>query len=83
MDRVAAFLRAERWDLPALVRACQVPVHLLVAEGPGSALSEPARGDLCVLLGDRVTTVPSGHSVDRDRPAFWLVTVQRVLASLS
>ena len=82
IEPVAAFLRDRSWDLLALVRDCPVPVHLLAAEGPASVLGESARKALFDALGTRAREVTSGHSVYRDRPGPWLVTVLAVLAGL-
>jgi pimeloyl-ACP methyl ester carboxylesterase len=74
--QVAAFLRDNRWDLPQLVGASPVPVHLLVASGPGSALVEPDRAALLALLPpERISSIAGGHSLHRDRPALWLHAV--------
>ena len=40
-DAVAAWLRRQDWDLPALVVDCPVPVGLVVADGPDTPRSSP------------------------------------------
>jgi pimeloyl-ACP methyl ester carboxylesterase len=71
------------WDLPELVRDCPVPVHLLAATDPGSALTRPDPDALIDLLpGDRVSEIVSGHAIHRDRPALWLNAVLRFAAAL-
>jgi pimeloyl-ACP methyl ester carboxylesterase len=72
-------LDGERWDLCALVADCPVPVQLLAATPPDSALADPDRAELFDVLEGRVLVVSSGHSVHRDRPALWL---HAVLAAL-
>lgn len=79
MGAAEALLDAERWDLPALVAACPVPVHLLAATPPDSALADPDRAELLGLLAGRATVVESGHAVHRDRPALWLWAVLTAL----
>ena len=70
---VAAWLRGERWDLPALVAGCPVPVGLVVADGPESALVEPGRSQVLAALGpSRVVSIRGGHGLHRDRPALFL-----------
>jgi pimeloyl-ACP methyl ester carboxylesterase len=74
--QVAAFLRANRWNLPALVEASPVPVHLLAASPAASALHEPDRGALLATLPrERVSQIAGGHALHRDRPALWLNAV--------
>lgn len=80
---VAALLRTDPWDLPALVAACPLPVRLLVADSPESALTGPGRDAVLRLLPeDRVTAIRSGHGIHRDRPAVWLHHVLRFAAAL-
>lgn len=81
IDYVTAMLRSNRWDLPALVRASPVPVHLLAATPPGSVLFEPDRTQVFEAVSS-VTEVNSTHSVHRDRPALWLHDLVRFHASL-
>ena len=81
LDAVTRWLRAEEWDLA--VRACPVPLHLLLEAGNGSrpaptpsATTQPARGEILRSLGpEHVTEVVSSHSVHRDRPGIWIATV--------
>ncbi len=78
LDDVGAqrFAETAHWDLPALVAASPVPVHLLVADGPETALVDPDRSVVLDALGaDAVTAVRSGHSIHRDRPGLWLHAV--------
>jgi pimeloyl-ACP methyl ester carboxylesterase len=83
VEHVAGFLRANRWDLPALVAACPVPVHLLAASPTESALHEPDRTALFDALGpERVSAIAGGHSLHRDRPALWLNAVLSFAGSL-
>jgi len=75
LARVTQLLRTAHWDLPALVRRCPVPLHLLAATRD-TALVEPDRSAIMSLLPeDRVTVVDSGHTIHRDRPGLWLHTV--------
>ena len=75
LEAVTEWLRAEQWDLAAMIRACPVPVHLLLAAGHGSATAPPARRQILDSLGpEHVTEVASGHSVHRDRPGIWVAT---------
>jgi pimeloyl-ACP methyl ester carboxylesterase len=77
VDRVTRFLRTSRWDLPALVAGCPVPVGLLAATAD-SALVEPDRSALLDQLpADRVAVVASGHAIHRERPGLWLQHVLR------
>jgi pimeloyl-ACP methyl ester carboxylesterase len=72
-DAVAAWLRRQHWDLPALVADCPVPVGLVVADGPETATVEPARSRVVAGLGpDRVVTIRGGHGLHRDRPGLFL-----------
>jgi len=83
VDQVGAFLRANHWDLPELVAASPVPVHLLAAAADESALREPDRGTLLGALGPaRVSQIAGGHCLHRDRPALWLNTVLTFAESL-
>lgn len=76
VDRIAAFLRGNRWDLPALVAECPRPVTLLAATGPGTALAESGRTAIIdALPASRLHLTTSGHSIHRDRPALWLNAV--------
>jgi pimeloyl-ACP methyl ester carboxylesterase len=70
---VAAWLRDEHWDLPALVVDCPVPVGLVVADGPETATVEPGRSQvLAGLEPSRVVAIRGGHGLHRDRPALFL-----------
>ena len=76
---VTGLLRGSSWDLLALLTACPVPVGLIAAEGPDTALVPPARaGVLDALPADRLALVHAGHGVHRDRPALWLQAVLRL-----
>jgi len=80
---VVRALRASHWDLPALVEACRLPLHLLAAPPATSTLIGADRDALLRLLpADRVTVVESGHGIHRDRPALWLHTVLGFAATL-
>jgi pimeloyl-ACP methyl ester carboxylesterase len=68
-----AFVATERWDLPALVAAATVPVSVLAATPPGSALTEPDRS--AVLAAVPHLVVDSGHGIHRDRPGVWVAAV--------
>jgi pimeloyl-ACP methyl ester carboxylesterase len=68
-----AFVAAQHWDLPAMVGAATVPVAVLAATPPGSALTAPDRS--AVLAATRHLVVDSGHGVHRDRPGVWVATV--------
>jgi pimeloyl-ACP methyl ester carboxylesterase len=75
---VAAGLRAglRGWDVPALVRAATVPVLVLAAAEPGSALTGPARaGVRAAVPADRWVELPGGHCLHRDLPDRWLAAV--------
>jgi len=75
--RVAELLRTDRWDLPALVADCPVPVQLLVAT-ENSALGDPDRSVLMDRLPtDHVAVIESGHTIHRERPGLWLHHVLR------
>jgi pimeloyl-ACP methyl ester carboxylesterase len=83
VEQVAGFLRANHWDLPELVAASPVPVHLLAASPAVSALEEPDRGTLLSTLPtERVSQIAGGHALHRDRPALWLNAVLEFAASL-
>ena len=84
MTHVGAFLRANHWNLPELVAASPVPVHLITAASEReSALLEPDRGTLLSTLPpERVSQIAGGHSLHRDRPALWLNAVLDFAASL-
>lgn len=76
---VTGLLRDSSWDLLALVAGCPVPVGLIAAEGPDTALVPPVRADvLAALPADRQVLVPGGHGLHRDRPARWLEAVLRL-----
>src|SRR5882757_1500066 len=80
---IARFLRTQRWDLPALVAESPVPVGLIAATEPDTALNGADRERLLTLIPpDRVRIVNSGHTVHRDRPALWLISVLRFGHSL-
>ena len=84
IDHLGAFLRANRWDLPELVAASPVPVHLMTAASErDSALLEPDRGTLLSTLPpERVSRIAGGHTLHRDRPALWLNAVLTFAESL-
>ena len=83
VDQVSAFLRANHWNLPNLVAAAPVPVHLMAAGERESALLEPDRGALVAALPrERVSHIGGGHSLHRDRPALWLNAVLAFADSL-
>ncbi len=83
VGQVAGFLRANHWNLPELVAASPVPVHLLAASPAESALHEPDRGSLLSALPtERVSQIAGGHALHRDRPALWLNAVLEFAASL-
>ena len=72
-DAVASWLRRQDWDLPALVADCPVPVGLVVAVGPETAMVEPARSRVVAgLQAGRVVEIAGGHGLHRDRPALFL-----------
>ena len=76
--RIAAMLRTDPWDLHRMAAASPVPLHVLAALGPSSALSGSARDALEALRPPSgFTAVPSGHGLHRERPALWLHTVLR------
>lgn len=82
-DEVAAWLRRQEWDLPALVVDCPVPVSLIVAVGPETALVEPGRSQvLAGLEPSRVVEIAGGHGLHRDRPALFLLALLDLTASL-
>lgn len=83
VEEVTAFLRGNWWDLPRLVTECPVPVQVLAASEPGTALTDPDRSAVTAALpAGRVTPIRSGHSIHRDRPALWLNAVLGFVASL-
>lgn len=83
VDGLGRLLRHSRWDLPALVAGCPVPVQLIAADGPGTALRDPDRAGVIAEVGaSRAATIRSGHSVHRDRPALWLAAVLQFADSL-
>jgi pimeloyl-ACP methyl ester carboxylesterase len=83
VEQVAAFLRTNHWNLPELVSASPVPVHLMAATARESALLEPDRESLFAALGpERVSHIGGGHSLHRDRPALWLNAVLSFAGSL-
>jgi pimeloyl-ACP methyl ester carboxylesterase len=80
---VAAGLRAglRGWDMPALVAAVTVPVLLLAAPEPASALTGQARaGVRAALPADRFIELPGGHCLHRDQPDQWLSAVDAFTA---
>jgi pimeloyl-ACP methyl ester carboxylesterase len=84
IDQVGCFLRANHWNLPELVAASPVPVHLMTAASEReSALLEPDRGTLLSTLpSERISRIVGGHSLHRDRPALWLNAVLTFADSL-
>ncbi len=83
-----ALARGLRWDLLALVRATDVPVHVLAAgdvrpsfsADGGSALHEPTRTALRELVGEaRFAELPGGHCLHRDDPDAWVAVVDEAL----
>jgi pimeloyl-ACP methyl ester carboxylesterase len=71
-----ATLENSTWDLPALVAACPVPLALVAAVGPESMLVDPDRDALLrEIQPERVSEIPSGHSVHRDAGPAWLDAV--------
>jgi pimeloyl-ACP methyl ester carboxylesterase len=83
-DAVAAWVRHQHWDLPALVVDCPLPVSLVVAEGPETALVEPARARvLAGLEPARVVRIAGGHGLHRDRPGLFLRALLDLTGSLS
>lgn len=80
---IARFLRTQRWDLPALVAESPVPVQLIAATEPDSALNGADRERLLTLIPPhRVRIIDSGHTVHRDRPDLWLISVLNFATSL-
>jgi pimeloyl-ACP methyl ester carboxylesterase len=72
LDRVARFLRTQRWDLQALVQGCPVPVQLLAAT-EGTTLHDPDRSVLMDRLpAEHIAVIESGHIIHRERPGLWL-----------
>ena len=72
-DTVAAWLRHQHWDLRALVVDCPVPVGLVVAVGPETAMVEPGRSQVVEALEPgRIVQITGGHGLHRDRPALFL-----------
>lgn len=83
-DAVAAWLRHQHWDLRALVVDCPVPVSLIVALGPETAMVEPGRSQvLAALEPARVVGIAGGHGLHRDRPALFLRALLDLTGSLS
>lgn len=81
---IAGFLRTSKWDLPALVAECPTSVQLIAATEPGTALKGTDREQLITLIRpDRVRVLRSGHTIHRDRPALWLITVLTFAKSLA
>lgn len=75
---VAAGLRAglRGWDVPRLVAGSRVPVLLLAAAEPASALLGEARSATrAALPADRFLELPGGHCLHRDLPDRWLAAV--------
>lgn len=71
------------WDLHASVSACPVPVALVAALGPYSALPEPDRSALLRLLPPaRIAEFPGSHHVHLDHPDGWADAVDGFGASL-
>ena len=70
IERVGAFLRANHWNLPELVAASPVPVHLITAASErDSALLEPDRGTLLSTLPpERVSRIAGGRGAACGRP---------------
>jgi pimeloyl-ACP methyl ester carboxylesterase len=82
-DAVAAWLRGQHWDLPALVTDCPVPVSLVVAVGPETATVEPGRSQvLAALEPSRVVEIRGGHGLHRDRPGLFLLALRDLTAAL-
>lgn len=78
---VTGFLRRSRWYLSGLIRQCPVPVHLLAATEPGTALLDPDRtAVISALPAERLEVIASGHAIHRDRPGLWLTAVLRFAA---
>ncbi len=83
-EAVPAWLRRQHWELPALVVDCPLPVALVVAEGPETALVEPGRSQvLAGLEPGRVVAIRGGHGLHRDRPALFLRALLDLTAGLS
>lgn len=81
-DAVAAWLRRQHRDLPALVVDCPVPVSLVAAVGPETAMVEPGRSQvLAGLEADGVVEIDGGHGLHRDRPALFLLALLDLTAS--
>ncbi|MCW2848366.1 MAG: alpha/beta fold hydrolase [Marmoricola sp.] len=71
------------WDLPALVASSPVPVALLAAAGPESALFDPDRAALLRSLPPaRVTELAATHHVHLDQPERWVEAVDTFGTSL-
>jgi len=79
----AKFVDRQTWDLAQLVADCPLPLHLLAATFPGSAMFEPARTVILETLDpSQVSVVRSGHSIHRERPALWAIAVTAFAATL-
>lgn len=80
---VTASFSRMRWDLPALVIGCPVPVYLLAASPELSVLHEPERSRVLAALPEpRSRVIKSGHNIHRDRPGMFLVAVLEFAAQL-
>lgn len=81
LDLVAAeaLVAHEHWDLPELIAAAPVPVTVLAATPPESALTEPDRAAVLAMCPHRL--VESGHGIHRDRPGVWVATVAESFSS--
>ncbi|THG33343.1 alpha/beta fold hydrolase [Naasia lichenicola] len=83
LDAAARFVDRQTWDLPQLIADCPIPLHLLAATFPGSALFEPARSVILDRLDPSVVSViRSGHSIHRERVALWTIAVTAFAATL-
>jgi pimeloyl-ACP methyl ester carboxylesterase len=70
------FSTTQYWNLPALIAECPAPVHLIAATEPDTMLTGVDRERVMGLVPpDRVRVVESAHSIHRDRPALWLISV--------
>ena len=85
VDAVAEGLAGQlRGDVLASFAQLTVPVLLLLAESPRSALAEPERSVMIdALPADRVQILPTGHCLHRDMPSTWVDIVLRFAGSLS